>query len=88
VLVALATAIAIAALLGAAAIGRWSARNALDPELRALRARVRDLSARLASAERNAAGSGRVGGGAPVPRRQAGEETQEPQPVPGSRTVH
>jgi type II secretory pathway pseudopilin PulG len=87
-LVVLASVIAILALAGAAAVGSWLARRAVDAELAALRARVRDLSARLASAERTA-GSGRVGGAAPVIRRQSpGEEAQEPQPVPGSRTIH
>jgi len=88
-LVALGAALAILALVGAVAIGERRARRALDPELRALRARVRELSARLASMERSAAGTGRVGGAEPVPRRASrGDDDQEPQPTPGSRTVH
>ncbi len=81
---ALGSAIAVLALAGAVAVGSWRARRALQPELRALRAQVRELSARLASLDR--VRSGRVGGAEPVPRAQAPED--DPQVVRGSRTVH
>jgi len=88
-LTVLAGVLAILALVGAAAAGSWRARRAAAVELRALRARVRELSARLTSMERSAAGSGRVGGAEPVLRPQArGEEPDASQPPRGPRTVH
>jgi hypothetical protein len=87
-LVAIASALGILALVAAAAVGARHARRAVEPELRSLRLRVRELSTRLAAVERSA-GSGRIAGAEPVvrpPSRQ--EERDEPQPEPGSRTVH
>lgn len=82
-LAALVTLAILAALAGAAAAGRWWARRALLPELRSLRARVRELSARVATGER---GEPERAGGEPPVRPQPREEPQ--QVVRGSRTVH
>lgn len=88
-LTALVSAIAILALAGAAAAGSWWARREAELELRALRGRLRELSARLATMEQSAAGSGRVGGAAPVLRAQArAEEPAASEPGRGPRTVH
>ncbi|GEJ59538.1 hypothetical protein [Anaeromyxobacter diazotrophicus] len=88
-LTALVSAVAILALAGAAAAGAWWARREAEIELRALRGRLRELTARLATLEQGSAGSGRVGGSAPALRAQARpEEPAASEPGHGPRTVH